>query len=404
MKAVLETTEARLEQLLAEGGRAAQVRERAAFDEVASPYQNRIVIYGAGVLGQRTLAGLRANGTEPLAFADRNAAVWGGTLDGVEVLSPEDAIRKFGPDAVFVVAVWNPTLPGGLARLCSELRQSGCRRVAPFISLFWKHAGTFLPYYLWDLPSRIYSSARGIHDALAVFTDSSSRLEFVNHLELRLTGNFECLSRPDSEPQYFPRNLFRIAPDECFIDCGAYDGDTLRGFVDWTGGSFRKAIAFEADPTNFDALRRVIASDRRFRGRVDANQVAVGRERSKVRFAACGLANAAISDSGDTEVDCVSLDDSVFDDAPTYIKMDIEGAELDALEGARATLRRHDPVLAICTYHAQDHLWRVPLKIRELAPDSSLVLRPYCEDGFDLVCYAIPASRMEPLSGKGGIQ
>lgn len=404
MRAVLEATQERLDQLLAEGGRTARERESTAFDELASPYLDRIVIYGAGGLGQRTLAGLRANGTEPLAFADRNAAVWSRTVDGVEVLSPEDAIRKFGSDAVFVVAVWNPTLPGGVARLCAELREGGCRRVAPFILLFWKHAGTFLPYYLWDLPSRVYSSAPSIRGAFAALADPSSQLEFINHLQLRLTGSFECLSRPDSEPQYFPRNLFRVARDECFIDCGAYDGDTLRGFVDWTGGSFRKAIAFEADPANFGALQRVVAGDSRFRGRVDAIPVAVGRERSKVRFAASGLASAAISESGDTDVDCVSLDDSVIDDMPTYIKMDIEGAELDALEGARATLRRHHPVLAICTYHTQDHLWRVPLKIRELAPDARLVLRPYCEDGFDLVCYAIPPGRSERLSRKGGIQ
>jgi FkbM family methyltransferase len=403
MRTVLEVAEERLEQLLAEGDRAAQARERTAFDDISSPYEGRIVIYGAGGLGQRTIAGLRANGAEPLAFADRNAAVWGRTISGVDVLSPENAIRKFGSDAVFVVAVWNPSLPGGVARVCAELRQSGCRRVAPFISLFWKHADTFLPYYLWDLPSRVYSSARCIRDAFAMLTDSRSRLEFVNHLELRLTGNFDCLNRPDSEPQYFPRSLFRVAPDECFVDCGAYDGDTLCDFADWTGGSFRKAIAFEADPVNFGALQQAVAGDRRFHGRVDTIQAAVGQGPRKVRFAACGLASAAISDSGDTEVDCVSLDDSVIDAKPTYIKMDIEGAELDALDGARVTLRRHNPVLAVCTYHAQDHLWRVPLKIRKFAPQSMLVLRPYCEDGFDLVCYAIPPDRAGAFSREDGI-
>ena len=402
MKAVVEAAEERLEELLSEGGPAAQARERAAFDEVSFRCQDRIVIYGAGGLGQRTLAGLRANGVEPLAIADRNPAVCGRTVGGVEVFSPEAAIRKFGSDAVFLVAVWNPALPGGVARLCSELRQSGCRRAVPFVSLFWKYAETFLPFYLWDLPSRVYSSAPQIRETFAALAPRS-RVEFVSHLELRLTGNFDRLSRPEAEPQYFPHGLFRVAPDECFVDCGAYDGDTLCGFADWIGGTFRKAIAFEADPANFGALQRAVAGDPRFRGRVTAIQAAVGRGRCKVRFAASGLASAAISDSGDTEVDCVSLDDSVIADAPTYIKMDIEGAELDALEGARATIMRHNPLLAICTYHTQDHLWRVPLKLRELAPESKLVLRPYCEDGFDLICYAIPPNRAGEFSSEDGV-
>jgi hypothetical protein len=75
--------------------------------------------------------------------------------------------------------------------------------------------------------------------------------------------------------------------------------------------------------------------------------------------------------------------------------MDIEGAEMDALAGAAATLARHRPTLAICSYHVQDHLWRIPGRIGKLMPDARLLLRTHCVDGFDLVCYAVPRQGRE---------
>ena len=130
----------------------------------------------------------------------------------------------------------------------------------------------------------------------------------------------------------------------------------------------------------------------RLRGRVDCVPAAVGRRKSKLRFAASGLASAAASDAGEIEVDCLSLDEALGGEPATYLKMDIEGAEIDALLGASAALR-HGPLVAACTYHTQDHLWRVPLCLRRLTPEGRLALRPYRVDGFDVVCYSIPPDR-----------
>jgi FkbM family methyltransferase len=383
----------RLEELLAEGESSAAQREREAFDRAAHPFAGRIVIYGAGALGQRTLNGLRANGLDALAFADRNPAAWSRNIGGLRVLSPEDAAREFGFDAAFVVAVWNPAASGGMSAIAAGLSALGCRRVVPFVWLYWKFPGTFLPHYLWDQPSRVLRSASDVRKAYAIFDGPRSQAEFVRQVELRLTGDTGRLRAPDGDRQYFPSRLFHPLEDECFIDCGAFNGDTLTDFADWTGGSFRCAWAFEADPANFEALERTVAADSRLRGRVRARRGAVGARCSKARFAASGLPGAAISESGDIEVDCVRLDDALAGEAPTFVKMDIEGAELDALQGASGILSARPPLLAICAYHAQDHLWRVPLLLRTLAPAAQFALRMHRVDGFDLVCYAVPPDR-----------
>jgi hypothetical protein len=94
------------------------------------------------------------------------------------------------------------------------------------------------------------------------------------------------------------------------------------------------------------------------------------------------------------EVRCAPLDEVLEGVDVTFLKMDIEGAEPDALAGAAKLIARCRPVLAICVYHRQDHLWTIPLWIKRLVPEYRLYLRPHHEECWDLVCYAVPPERM----------
>lgn len=102
--------------------------------------------------------------------------------------------------------------------------------------------------------------------------------------------------------------------------------------------------------------------------------------------------SAAIALRGTQRVDCFALDEVLVERDPTFIKMDIEGSECDALLGARRVIEKSAPILAISAYHKQDDLWRVPLLMRSLRPDYQLYLRPH-DEVFELVCYAVPPSR-----------
>src|SRR5688572_30021870 len=99
-----------LEQALADMGSREQVlqRQNRAFGEI-SDVAMKVVIAGCGHLGKMALSGARAAGLEIAAFADNDAARWGGTLDGIPVMSPADAVSKHNLDAFFVVAIYNPS-------------------------------------------------------------------------------------------------------------------------------------------------------------------------------------------------------------------------------------------------------------------------------------------------------
>ena len=381
----------RLETILGESDGAARKRESTYFDRVSGGHP--IVLFGAGSLGRRLARGLRACGCELLAFSDNNPSIWDQELEGTKVLSPQVAADRFGRTAVFVIAIWHPSRTGGLRQVAEQLQQLGCDRVAPFVWLLWKYPGTFLPYYLWDLPSKLLRRSEEILRASKLFDDEVSRREFVSQVAFRATGNFSCISEASLQVQYFPDDLFRLLPEEVFVDCGAYDGDSLRDFIRVTGGRFKRIIAFEPDPSNCSSLNGFLNGEPEVAARITCYPCALGRVLQRVRFRSTGLANAAVSQEGEIEVQCVTLDQALKGECPTFIKMDIEGAELDALWGGADIIRRDKPLLAICTYHQQDHLWQIPLTLRQLLPESRLFLRAHCLDGFDLVCYAVPKER-----------
>jgi FkbM family methyltransferase len=128
------------------------------------------------------------------------------------------------------------------------------------------------------------------------------------------------------------------------------------------------------------------------RAKIRVSPDATGSAPGEVSFASSGTPASAVG-AGSERVRVVTLDDALGDFAPTFIKMDIEGAELGTLQGARRTIATHRPILTVCTYHIQDDLWKIPL---ELARQEryTFALRPHLLEVWELVTYAVPAERL----------
>ncbi|HKN16424.1 MAG TPA: FkbM family methyltransferase [Candidatus Sulfotelmatobacter sp.] len=381
-----------LDRILSEPLSAVRDREKSVFDTLLAGCGNRLVFFGAGNLGRKALQCVRSIGVEPLAFADNSQSKWGSNVDGVPVLSPKDAAARYGASALFLVTIWS--LGHSYPESRAMLERMGCTHVESTASLRWKFADRLLPDFCQDLPHKLYEQAAEVRKAASLWADDSSRQEYLNHLKWRALGDQNALGPPVKEESYFLDSLYCIDDHEVFVDCGAYTGDTAEQVIR-RNPAFSRIIAIEADPENFDRLTKWVGTlEPPVASRIDALNVAVGAKRGQLRFQAGGGEGAKLAADGNVVVECVPIDDLATEAGPTFIKMDIEGAELDALEGARRSIQTHRPILSICVYHKQNDLWRIPLFIHTLVEDYRLFLRPHDVDGWQLVCYAVPANRL----------
>ena len=386
----LEQFENILLQIETEPSDVVRAREQSAFDDLASPLGDRLVLFGAGPLGKGVLSGLRKAGIEPVAFSDNNRDLWHQQIMGLPVLAPTEGARLHGETACFVVTIYH----GSSVR--RQLESLGCQRVVAFAPLLWKYADIFIPQCGLQLPHRFGEQCHDIRRCYAALGDELSKRELCEQLRWRYWLDFSALSLPvDASDTYFPMDLVSPVPSEVFVDCGSFDGDSIQSFNRHWGTEFHHIFAFEPDPVN----RGLLASNVKAMGiddRVTPMPYAVGNINGDVSFAfSSSAASHVTTQNTGAAVACRRLDDIAWPVIPTYIKMDIEGAEPEALAGAAELLRRHQPVLAVCTYHRSEHLWQIPNLIRSISSEYQLFLRRYAEECWEGVCYAIPKHRLK---------
>jgi FkbM family methyltransferase len=381
-----------LERVLAELGSIDSLRRReeAMFDSLARG-ATRAVIVGCGHLGRIVLAGAREAGVEVAALADNNSALWGTSRDGIPIVSLTEAVAIHGRDAFFVVAIYNNAAPA------KQLRDLGCERVVPYAAFFWRFGASMAGAPGIELPHRILGSVDAIREGYRCLADDKSRREFAAQIAWRCSLDPGRLAAPDNPADiYFPPDLMRLSGDEVLVDCGAFDGDSIRFFLEKTSGAFRRIYACEPDAANRDALQRYLSSlPDRAGDRVSVLPFAVGDQDGVVYFNASGTAGSRITAEQSTDaVDCRRLDTLLEGATPTIVKMDIEGAEPDAIAGATAVIRTSRPILAVCAYHKCEHLWTLPSLMKAALPEYAISLRRYAEDCWEMVYYAVPPERV----------
>lgn len=308
----------------------------------------RFIVVGANSGGDQVARWLREHGKTVVAFTDLAPALQGTMRDGLPVLAPADCLTDDLADAGTAFVIGTVRQKDAADLLTGPLGVDPFR-VFPFVNPM------FAEHY-----------APGAQDAVvphhgrirACLSDDASRAYFD-----RVTAFYGTLDPRHLAPQ--PRRIGQYGydapganprPGAVIVDCGAFTGDTVPDFLAATGGECR-VHALEAFAPNFDKLTTTIAAQG-WQGVVNPLPLAVAREKGVIAMGgddsiADGCAGIGL---GARQVQADTLDNLFLDLPVDYLKMDIEGAEMDALEGGRRMLEIHRPVVAVAAYHKPGHI------------------------------------------------
>ncbi|MDQ1300943.1 MAG: hypothetical protein QG637_864 [Chloroflexota bacterium] len=345
-----------------------------------------VVIYGAGNVGKDVCRLLTGRGIPVRCFLDQKAQL-GDHWQGVPILQPGQLEIDPAERATLcvIVAIFNAYVE--MPPILKQLSTYGFSRVVSFLD-FFEEFPTELGDRFWLTSRSFYLSLEPIlTEAASIWADRRSRDLFDAVLAFRFTGAYETLPPADLGSQYFPKDIPQWNAPLRFVDCGAYDGDTLLQLAG-TDYPVEAIAAFEPDPVNFGKLAQCV---RQAGPPPPASLLwpcGVHPHTTQLRFCGGGASSSHLAVEGDQTIQCVALDDALTGFRPSLIKMDVEGAEYDALLGARRLIEQNRPGLAICLYHRPEHLWQIPLLIRRWDLGYKLRLRVHWHNSFELVMYA----------------
>lgn len=339
-----------------------------------------LFLFGAGVGGARTFAILEENKQTISCFVDNNKRKYGAIFCGRAVISPDEMLLRIGKTEKFHVII---TAGEGTA-IMRQLRNLGIDE--RYISIF------DTSQICGEISNRdfIIMHENKISEVFGLLSDTASKEVLLGLLNYRLTLDFAQLSNifdPDEE-QYFAQDLIRFSGEEVFLDAGTYDGETVKEYIKRCNDRYKKIICFEADNNNVGLIKQNFLNW----GVHDFEIYTVGlwNEETTLHFDAIGSGSGRISDEGKTEIVANSIDNVLQGMRVDFIKMDIEGAEYRALQGAVKAIDVWKPTLAISIYHYPNDIFEIPLFIHQVCPEYKFYMRHYRQfSGQETILYAI---------------
>lgn len=345
-----------------------------------------LVIYGTGLAAQYVYEGLHRLGIKVKCFCAQEHAIKEQCLG-----LPVKTVSEISKDSRYLICA-NPDY-----KIEKRLEQCGVgdwSYIDPVICREYAYNND----YFRTINSKISANKDKIDEVRRGLADEQSRHVLDVILDHRCNPKVEKTYGIHTE-QYFGNDLISTVDGYDFVDCGAYNGDTLKRFfkqLKCPKEHFKKHkyYAFEADQNNIKKIETFCKKngivnvilhnaavwnghEKNLYFMVDNNEVSVGGRASSEKK--CGMIS----------VKAESLDEVLAGEHIDMITMDIEGAEPEALKGAERIIKEQSPVLAISVYHKLEHIWELPMQIKEYNSAYKIYLRHHRWNVADTVCYAI---------------
>lgn len=340
-----------------------------------------IVVYGYGSIARHTVKKMNEIGLQPSAFVLDDLYA----KDNKDAISISDCNKNYSEfvlllgffEAFFMSAELLRNKFPGASKVLFFSETYGYEMIDN--AFFTAHKDDFYAFY-------------------KLLEDDTSKQSFQAFLNAKINSNASYLWPYVVIPQYTPTtrvmtglseiDFLNLNKTEILVNCGAYNGDTVRSFLNVVGNKCEKVYAIEPDQENIRQLKKFI-DENRLHNIVSICEVGVSDEKRVLRFSSKGGMTSSIREDGDTTIRVDKIDNIIGETPVTFINMDIEGSELEALKGAASVIKKHKPTLAISAYHKRMDCINIPKYLKELVPPYKFYFRLHKPIAIDAVLYAV---------------
>jgi FkbM family methyltransferase len=340
------------------------------YNDISKKIDQGLILFGAGQYGAASIEFLMGKGIEIKGVIDNSPSKIGKKIHGVTVIERDDVLAKEA-EIILVTA----------------------RHAVRDIAKVAPRDVSCISFDTWLL-HEYYSEYKSLYEK---FTDIESKKCLVSILLTMLTGDERYCAEVAVGNQYFALPQFINNGTEYFVDAGAYVGDTVEKFIWAHNGAFKKIYAFEPGPMQWGALNtrlcRLTKEWALDSSKLDLINAGLGRSKA---FASLNIqddhllganltTNAEKSDEFDIPID--SLDNILNGEPVTFLKADIEGMEMDMLHGAKKSIRKYKPKMALSVYHKPDDLINIVAFVRDIDQNYRMALRQHSPLLMDTTLY-----------------
>jgi FkbM family methyltransferase len=352
-----------------------------------------LVLYGAGDLGRMAKQYFNQIGIDFKYVVDsnpephRNDPFWA----GIDVISPAEVSFKEHSESLLAVCI--ATTQFGLLNI--ELELQGWTDLVPFYDIAEAYRDLHPLGNGWFSGKLSQIDIENTELVLSGWQDDTSRahhLQFIAWRALRQDWLFEDAPVTLNDRYFIPEVASLLKTDEIFCDLGAYHAGVIHRFLRTTGNRFKEIWAIEPDKANVSQLRAELQKlDSKIEQRIHVLACAVGaREERENFFHGLGY-TSQLCDLGQYPIEVTTIDQLSL--APTFLKLHLEGGELNAMQGGLQALKRFRPIIAATIYHNRLGIWEVPKWLMGNLVDYHFLMRLHSWCGTGAVIYGIPKER-----------
>jgi FkbM family methyltransferase len=339
-----------------------------------------IYIYGAGKLGQDLCVKFQSLGVKISGFIDPK-------LCGSSVLNlPILKFQEIPPRSSLYIGVLN-----NFVKISEILENAKNFKVAETLTppeVFFKLGELGLDsewYWLSTNKSKVTDLSAEALDLLSPLLDGRARHTLLGILKYRTLGDVdESLILP-VENQYLDTSITDFWNGKVrLVDGGAFTGDSLVSFLKH-GIDLENSFAFEPDEANFNKLVEVFHQNN-LEG--VAFQAALSSHNDLASFNMTGSTGSNLNSIGEKNTARIALDLTLINTKISHIKLDVEGSEIEALQGMKNLIKKNLPRLALSVYHRPNDLVQIPNLVLEFGLYSKFDLRNFANQTFETIFYA----------------